>query len=79
MGLIAAAGFELDVDTLILATAMAALSVSTQASAIRSAGLKPLALAALLFGWLIVGGFAINAGITVLLARALNNQWPRSS
>ena len=59
-----------DADTLILATAMAALGVSTQAAAIRSAGLKPLALAAVLFGWLILGGFAINAGITALLAHA---------
>jgi uncharacterized integral membrane protein (TIGR00698 family) len=61
----------IDVDTLILATAMAALGVSTQASAIRSAGFKPLALAALLFCWLILGGFAINAGITALLKHAL--------
>jgi uncharacterized membrane protein YadS len=62
-----------DVDTLILATAMAALGVSTQVSAIRAAGIKPLGLAALLFGWLILGGFAINSGISALFARALGH------
>jgi len=62
-----------DVDTLILATAMAALGVSTQVSAIRAAGIKPLGLAALLFGWLIFGGFAINSGVSALFARALGH------
>jgi uncharacterized integral membrane protein (TIGR00698 family) len=61
----------IDADTLILATAMAALGVSTQVSAIRAAGIKPLALAALLFGWLIFGGFAINAGVSALFAKVL--------
>jgi uncharacterized integral membrane protein (TIGR00698 family) len=60
-----------DADTLILATAMAALGVSTQVSAIRAAGIKPLGLAALLFGWLIFGGFAINAGVSALFAGIL--------
>jgi predicted membrane protein len=41
---------------------MAALGLTTQASAIKTAGMKPLALAAVLFAWLIVGGFLINAG-----------------
>jgi uncharacterized integral membrane protein (TIGR00698 family) len=59
----------IDVDTLILATAMAALGVSTQVSAIRAAGVKPLGLAALLFGWLIFGGFAINTGVSALFAK----------
>jgi uncharacterized integral membrane protein (TIGR00698 family) len=63
----------IDVDTLILATAMAALGVSTQASAIRTAGLRPLGLAALLFSWLILGGFAINFGITALLGHAFGS------
>jgi uncharacterized integral membrane protein (TIGR00698 family) len=62
-----------DVDTLILATAMAALGVSTQVSAIRAAGIKPLGLAALLFGWLIFGGFAINSGVSALFAKALGH------
>lgn len=85
LGFIAVAGFNsisvlphsmvsaaIDIDTLILATAMAALGVSTQISAIRAAGIKPLALAALLFGWLIFGGFAINAGVPVLFAKTAN-------
>lgn len=83
LGFIAVAGFNslsilpqavvssaIDIDTLILATAMAALGVSTQFSAIRAAGMKPLALAALLFGWLIVGGFAINAGVSALFGHS---------
>jgi uncharacterized integral membrane protein (TIGR00698 family) len=63
----------IDVDTLILATAMAALGVSTQVSAIREAGIKPLGLAALLFGWLILGGFAINTGVAAIIAKALGH------
>ena len=86
LGFIAVAGFNsmavlphafvhaaIDADTLILATAMAALGVSTQVSAIRAAGIKPLGLAALLFGWLIFGGFAINAGVSALFAKALGH------
>ena len=84
LGFIAVAGFNslallprpvvvtaISFDTLILATAMAALGVSTQFSAIRKAGLKPLGLAALLFMWLIVGGFALNAGVAKLLGHSL--------
>lgn len=63
----------IDADTLILATAMAALGVSTHVAAIRAAGIKPLALAALLFGWLIFGGFAINTGISALFAKLLSH------
>ncbi|MBS1169939.1 MAG: hypothetical protein H6R01_857 [Burkholderiaceae bacterium] len=47
-------------DNLLLATAMAALGLRTHASAIRQAGSKPLFLAAILFVFLIVGGYAIN-------------------
>ena len=57
-----------DFDTMILAMAMAALGLTTHVSAIRNAGIKPLALAALLFAWLIGGGIAINAGVTALFA-----------
>lgn len=60
-------GPAISVDTFILAMAMAALGVTTHVSAIRKAGLKPLALASLLFAWLILGGFAINRGISALL------------
>lgn len=55
-------------DTFVLAMAMAALGLTTHVSAIRSAGIRPLALAAVLFVWLIAGGIAINAGVTALLS-----------
>jgi uncharacterized integral membrane protein (TIGR00698 family) len=54
-------------DTFVLAMAMAALGVTTHVSAIRTAGIKPLGLAALLFGWLIFGGLAINTGVSAVL------------
>jgi uncharacterized integral membrane protein (TIGR00698 family) len=54
-------------DTLVLAMAMAALGLGTRWSAVRAAGAKPLALAALLFGWLLCGG----AGINILMHWAL--------
>lgn len=54
----------INVDTFVLAMAMAALGITTHVSAIRTAGIKPLMLGALLFAWLIVGGLAINAGIS---------------
>ena len=56
-----------DVDTVMLAMAMAALGLTTHVSAIRQAGIRPLALAALLFIWLIAGGLAINLGLTAIL------------
>jgi uncharacterized integral membrane protein (TIGR00698 family) len=57
-----------DGDTFILAMAMGALGLTTHASAIRNAGIKPLLLGGVLFVWLIVGGGLIND----LVARALN-------
>jgi len=51
----------LQVDTLMLAMAMAALGLSTHLSALRAAGVKPLLLGAVLFGWLVLGGGAVNA------------------
>lgn len=54
-------------DTFVLAMAMAALGLTTHISAIRTAGIRPLALAGILFVWLIGGGLAINVGITALL------------
>jgi len=62
----AALAVATDVDNAMLAMAMAALGLTTHFSAIRQAGLKPLALAGLLFAWLIAGGLAINAGIGAL-------------
>jgi uncharacterized integral membrane protein (TIGR00698 family) len=56
----------INVDTFILAMAMAALGATTHLSAVRTAGVKPLALAALLFTWLIFGCVAINAGIAAI-------------
>ena len=57
----------IDIDTLLLAIAMAGLGLTTHVSAIRKAGIKPLALASVLFIWLMCGGFAINIFITALL------------
>jgi uncharacterized integral membrane protein (TIGR00698 family) len=56
-----------DFDTLLLAMAMGALGLTTHVSSVRKAGLKPLLLAALLFGWLVCGGALINHGVTALL------------
>ncbi|VTY25181.1 Uncharacterised protein [Xylophilus ampelinus] len=80
LGFVAVAGFNslsllpkaavrqmIDIDTVLLAMAMAGLGLTTHVSAIRKAGIKPLALAAVLFIWLVLGGFTINAGITALL------------
>ncbi|MEG3132397.1 YeiH family protein [Rouxiella sp. T17] len=50
----------LKLDTLLLAMAMAALGLTTHFSALRQAGIKPLLMAGLLFGWLILGGAGIN-------------------
>jgi uncharacterized integral membrane protein (TIGR00698 family) len=47
-------------DTVLLAMAMAALGLTTHISALRAAGPRPLLLGATLFGWLVVGGGAIN-------------------
>ncbi|MEJ2800267.1 YeiH family protein [Comamonadaceae bacterium PP-2] len=48
-------------DTVLLATAMAALGLGTHHTAIRRAGIKPLILASVLFAWLLGGGAVINA------------------
>lgn len=53
-------------DTALLTLAMAALGLRTHLGAVRQAGAKPLALAALLFVYLVVGGYAINRGIAWL-------------
>jgi len=57
----------IELDGLVLATAMAALGAGTRLDAIRRAGLRPLLLAGLLFVWLIGGGLAINAAVWMLL------------
>ncbi|MDN0074766.1 YeiH family protein [Crenobacter sp. SG2303] len=63
----AAVGGLVKADNLLLAMAMGALGLTTHVSAIRQAGIKPLALAAILFAYLVVGGAAINVGVTALL------------
>jgi uncharacterized integral membrane protein (TIGR00698 family) len=50
----------IDIDTFLLAMAMAALGLGTRLSTIRQAGARPLLLAALLFLWLVGGGALIN-------------------
>lgn len=54
-------------DTVLLAMAMAGLGLGTHVSVIRKAGIKPLALGAVLFAWLLAGGLAINALVHALL------------
>ncbi|MDR3452456.1 MAG: YeiH family protein [Rhodoferax sp.] len=55
-----------EIDTALLAMAMAALGLSTHMGAIRKAGIKPLLLAAILFSWLVAGGAMINHWVPVL-------------
>ena len=53
-------------DTMILATAMAALGLTTHVGAIRAAGMRPLILALTLFAWLVVGGAGINHAVAAM-------------
>ena len=50
-------------DNHLLAMAMAALGLTTHVSAIRKAGLRPLLLALVLFGWLVAGGALLNQAV----------------
>jgi uncharacterized integral membrane protein (TIGR00698 family) len=61
-------GVLLQLDNVLLALAMAALGWSSSLRQMRQAGLKPLLLGALLFGFLLVGGYGINRVVTALLA-----------
>ncbi|NBC99807.1 YeiH family putative sulfate export transporter [Atlantibacter hermannii] len=54
-------------DTVLLAMAMAALGLTTHVSALKKAGARPLVMALILFGWLIIGGGAINLAVHHLL------------
>ena len=49
-----------NIDTLLLAMAMAGLGLDTHFSAIKQAGVKPIMLGGILFSWLIIGGGFIN-------------------
>lgn len=55
-----------EMDSWLLAMAMAALGLTTHLKAIRQAGFKPLLLGAVLFAYLIVGGGTINFLVTRL-------------
>lgn len=56
----------LRVDTVLLAMAMAALGLRTQAGAVRQAGAKPILLASVLFLFLMGGGYLINRAVDAL-------------
>ncbi|TXD96368.1 YeiH family protein [Psychrobacter frigidicola] len=62
-------GFEqtmIMIDDVLLTMAMFALGLTTHLSAIKQAGVKPLILGAIMFGWLIIGGGLINIGISFI-------------
>ncbi len=54
-------------DTLLLAMAMAGLGLRTHVRAVRQAGLRPLMLALVLFLFLTVGGYGVNRLMTSLI------------
>ena len=56
----------LQLDTVLLAMAMAALGLRTHVGAIRQAGVKPILLASVLFLFLVVGGYLINRLVTMI-------------
>jgi uncharacterized membrane protein YadS len=58
----------LEVDTALLTMAMAALGLRTHATALREAGVKPFLLAGCLFGFLAIGGYAVNRAVMQWLA-----------
>lgn len=56
----------IQLDNLLLTMAMFALGLTTHLSAIKQAGIRPLLLGALMFGWLILGGGLINIAISFI-------------
>ena len=83
LGFIAVSGFNslqrlpaawvaaiVQLDTALLAMAMAALGLRTHVGAIRQAGPRPLLLAATLFAVLVVGGWALNVVVGTLFGAA---------
>jgi len=58
----------LQIDTVLLTLAMAALGWGSSIRMMRQAGIKPLLLGAVLFAFLLVGGYGINRLVTALLA-----------
>lgn len=63
----AATGAAIALDNFVLAMAMGALGLGTRISAVRRAGVKPLLLALVLFGWLVLGGAVVNRLVLALL------------
>jgi uncharacterized integral membrane protein (TIGR00698 family) len=57
----------LQVDTVLLAMAMAALGLRTHAGAVRHAGAKPILLASVLFLFLMSGGYVINRIVVAIV------------
>lgn len=57
-----------EIDGILLMMAMAALGVTTHIGAIKQAGIKPLILGAIVFVWLVVGGFFINQIMETIFA-----------
>ncbi len=53
-------------DTALLAMAMAALGLRTSVGAVRQAGVRPVLLASMLFGFLTLGGYFINYAVRQL-------------
>jgi uncharacterized integral membrane protein (TIGR00698 family) len=58
----------IQLDTVLLSMAMAALGLRTHVGAVRQAGVKPLMLAASLFAFLLIGGYGINRLVMHLLS-----------
>lgn len=54
-------------DTFLLTMAMCALGLETDISKFREAGTKPIYLSAMLFGWLLIGGFCVTKLVTAYL------------
>jgi len=57
----------LEIDSLLLTMAMAALGISTHFRALRQAGVRPLLLALFSFAWLVIAGAAINRWVPKLI------------
>ncbi|MCF6094379.1 YeiH family protein [Microaerobacter geothermalis] len=57
-----------NIDTILLAMAMAALGIETNFSKLKNVGLKPFILAGMLFVWLIFGGYILTKGIGAFFA-----------
>lgn len=59
----------IQINHLLLATAMAALGLQTRFSTLRQAGARPMMMAAALYAWLLVGGAGLHVGLHYALPR----------